>query len=161
MLRCSAMVLAVAVVIGSPPVGSGQQKQLPFSFVIRAAEEEIKPGSDVVVEITITNNSDRAIGMESMDISPYVAIVRAANGVLAPETEMGRSLKQKQRERISPNWVGSRFGVRLQPGEAVHEKCVVSERYDMTAPGRYSIQLERLWGRAGVPSNTVMVAVVP
>jgi hypothetical protein len=129
--------------------------------VIRAAEDETRTGSDVVVEITITNSSDRPIGMEAMGISPYVVIVRGGNGVPAPETEMGRSLEQRQRERIAPGWVGNRFGVTLQPGQAVHEKCVVSEQYVMTVPGRYSIQLERLWGRTAVPSNTVMVAVVP
>jgi len=152
--------LVLAIVFGSV-CSPGQQRQVPFSVVIRAPENEIKSGSDIVVDVTITNTSDSAIGLEVMEISPYVAIVREANGLLAPETELGRKLKQRQRDRIDPNWAGSRIGSGLQPGESVHAKCIVSERYDMNAPGRYSIQVERLWGRSAVPSNTVNVTVIP
>ena len=108
-MRLLGAVVVLMVVAGSVSA-VGQQRRIPFSVVVRALESEIKSGSDVIVEITITNTSDAAIGLEGMEISPYVAIVREASGLLAPETELGRKLKQKQRERMDSGLVGSRFG---------------------------------------------------
>ncbi|HEY6351424.1 MAG TPA: hypothetical protein VI636_18630 [Candidatus Angelobacter sp.] len=48
----------------------------------------------------------------------------------------------------------------LNPGEAQTRECVLSDFYDMTAPGKYSIEVQELDGRA-VRSNVVTVTVVP
>jgi hypothetical protein len=134
----------------------------PFSVVISTEQTEIKSGSAITVKVTLTNTSERVIALEMMDVSPLVAVVRGADGILSPETEYGRILKQKQRERANPNMTGGpRVGFKLEPGEPVVEECVVSNLYDMSRPGQYSIQFERIWHGTGVPSNIIKIKVIP
>lgn len=134
-----------------------QGRRAPFSFVISAPKTEVKSGSAVAVHATVTNTSDVPI---ALDGTGCVAVVRGADGNLSPETDLGRKLKGKQRERISPGFGGSRVGEALEPGKSISEECIVSDLYDMTHPGQYSIQLERTWHRGVVPSNTIKVKVI-
>jgi hypothetical protein len=48
----------------------------------------------------------------------------------------------------------------LNPGEMQTRECAVSDLYDMTAPGKYSIEVQQLDGRP-VQSNSVTVTVAP
>lgn len=140
-------------------VAQGVRKPIPFSFSIASADE-IKAGSQVIVHITTTNTSDSTVGLEVMEVSPYIAIVRGADGILSPETAQGRKIKEKQKNHLDPNFTGGRQSVHLEPGKSITEECTVSDLYDMSQPGRYTIQLERIWGRNVVPSNTVTVNIV-
>ena len=152
------MIVLLSLLVGAALPQTARQ-QIPFSFVIDAPNQ-VQSGSPITVRVTITNTSKATIGLDEMEVSPYIGIVRGADGILTPETEQGRKIKEKQKQRVDPNFVASRFASPLGPGKSVTAECVVSKLYDMSVPGKYSIQLERIWGRNVIPSNTITVNVV-
>jgi hypothetical protein len=160
-IRTRLFAASLLLAIGTAIAESNELREVPFSLVISASSNELKAGSDVRVKITITNTSTAPIGVEIGDVYPYTVIVRSADGNPSAETERGRKLKQKQRNSMDPGLARSQVGEGLEPGQAITDECVVSNFYDMTRPGQYSIQLERIWSRRLVPSNTITVRVVP
>lgn len=56
-------------------------------------------------------------------------------------------------------WQGKPATYTLKPGETQTRECDVSDFYDMTSPGKYSIEVQQLDGRP-VHSNVVTVTVV-
>jgi hypothetical protein len=125
-----------------------------------SAPSEVKSGSAVAVQIKIRNTSDTAIGFEPME-APYVVIVRDVHGNPSSDTEKGRKMREKQRELFSPLNRGSAFLLPLQPGESITHEWTVSDLYDMSRPGSYSIQLQRFWNNRLIPSNTIKVRIIP
>jgi hypothetical protein len=150
-----------------------------ISLTIDATEETVKSGSGVKLVITLANQLDRdivvwlsAIGAEGT----YRVDVRDEKKNPPPDTKLGLlrngHVDAKDLDRdlgrfgFTPEeLVGTRgpFPFTLKAGQSFTQSLLVTSLYDMTKPGKYSIQIvkERDEGGVFAKSNTVTVAVTP
>jgi len=140
----------------SMPMESENQK---FKITVSADNSEVKTGSDVCVETSLTNTS-------SHDLFISFAV---GNGTLDFDYEVrfeGRDLISAK--PLPGRFVGSVEGGELKPNDvrSVHE-CL-NKRYDLSKPGKYMIRAVRgAWINTkakkikSIRSNVVTITVVP
>ncbi len=151
-LGSSLLLLAAALAESTPP----------FSLTITAPQPGVKAGSGVIVDLTLTNNSDRVAELQfTGSLCDYAAVeVRDSAGNLAPDTEVKSKSDCAHREGA-----GSAGFYRLKPNESKRDSIVVSMFSDMSQPGEYSVQVmwkaPKEFGGVVVKSNTITVTVTP
>src|ERR1700722_196336 len=126
-----------------------------FTLAISEPHSTIKAGAKVTIHIGMTNTSDKPIGLRALiqDYGYIVDLTVVDNGTAALDTERGRQWKKDGGTRQ----LTSGPIVLLKPGETRKGSLVISDLYDLTHPGKYSVQVRR----GTVKSNTITVAVVP
>ncbi len=134
LLKCALTLVTLAVCAAS----STQSSTPPFALTLQAAENPVKAGSEVTVDITLSNSSNRAmhisLGLSELD---YAFELRDSQNRIPPETELARN--SKGRPYFSNDHV-----FYLQPGETLPKApLVVSKFYDLSRPGKYTIQASR------------------
>ena len=120
-----------------------------FSLSIRAHDREVASGDRIELQITKTNLSGHTLLVGSSRIAAYTFDVRR-NGVLLPETEQARNL----REHPLPDPM---IDGNLPPHGWAIDIVAVNEFRDMRQPGVYTVQVRE----GSVKSNTVTVTVTP
>jgi len=138
---------------------SMESENQKFKITISADNSEVKTGSDVCVDTSLTNTS-------SHDLFISFAV---GNGTLDFDYEVrfeGRDLIPAR--PLPEPFVGSVEGGRLKPHDvrSVHE-CL-NKRYDLSKPGKYMIRAVRAaWINTknkkirSIRSNIVTITVVP
>lgn len=154
----------------------GQQTTQPvtpvFSLAISTAKGVVKTGSPIQIDITVKNVSDHGISLSTFYIRPNVetsdrVTIVDADGSKSLETELARrSLGHStpEDESRSPTVVtGKLVFLNLKAGQSFTYQLNVNELYDLSVPGKYSIQIERLndEGNVSVKSNKITVTVIP
>jgi hypothetical protein len=134
----------------------------PFSLTIRLLHDIAKAGSQIRVEVVLTNTSDHEIGiLKSAPEADYMVEVRDANGNMAPDTDFGRRQKDPASVKVS----SATPLYSLKPGESLHDEIQIERLYKISGPGKYSIQASRTvpeeMGSGVVKSNMVNVTVTP
>jgi hypothetical protein len=128
----------------------------------------VKAGSPVRVKITTTNTSDREVVYYETGPWHYNIYVRDATGAYAPDTPEGLGKHPWSPRRTGGGGVFSgpsfRFRLAIGPGKKQEDEVDVTKEYDLSKPGKYTVQLERpdpenkgQWLR----SNTITVTVTP
>jgi hypothetical protein len=185
MSRLTSLFLTV-VLVG---VGGAAQSQKSastskpgFSVKIIAAHGIVKVGSEVCLIATLTNTSDHQIGISMVPgrdqtftdchdrinqrmLKCYKVEIRDERRSLISE------IKPKFFEPVVDAhgsitmdlYLGSSQERYLKPGEAVKDELVVSNRYDLSQPGKYTIKVQRIDTEtmAMVESNTITMTVTP
>jgi hypothetical protein len=147
-------VLAPAVLAASPPQGSP-----PFSLTIEPARETFRPDSQVELKLTLKNTSTREISIRDTNRwCDYGLEVRGGGGQPAPETPYKLQLDCGFHVTI-----GRRVIKILRPGESYDDAMFVNQIYNLSRPGKYTIQASREIpkeiGQGTVKSNIVTVTV--
>jgi hypothetical protein len=130
----------------------------PFALTLDAEENPVKVGSEVKVDIMLTNSSNRAMHMSyGLTESDYAFEVRDSQNRVPPETEFAR--KSKGRGYFSNDHL-----FYVQPGESLPKApLVVSKFYDLSRPGKYNIQVSRAvpkeLGDGTIKSNVVTITI--
>jgi hypothetical protein len=125
----------------------------PYSVAIKTDAQEVKSGSKVAVDVALTNATDRTVVAPPAELEAmrFVVIVsQEAGDPLAP-TDRGKEWNRQG------GWSGSGPIFPMEPGTTTHRKIIASDLYDMTRPGKYSIQLQR----NDMSSNTITVTILP
>jgi hypothetical protein len=149
----AALLLLAAAVAESVP---------PFSLTITTPHPEVKAGSGVRVDLTLTNNSDRVAEFQfTGSLCDYAAVeVRDSAGNLVPDTEV-KSKSDCAHQEIT----GANGMYRLKPNESKRDTIAVSMFSDMSKPGEYSVQVmwkaPKEFDSVVVKSNTITVTVTP
>jgi hypothetical protein len=108
----------------------------------------------------LTNTSNRRVLIQERNpATDYQFDVRDDRGTAVPETDLGRKLKEPP---VVP--MNSRnFERYLRPNESTKETIAVSDLYDLSHPGQYTIQVSRAVSNKPkdgvVKSNTITVTV--
>jgi hypothetical protein len=160
--------LAILVLIGTH-VGAARsaqeaQKAIPaLSIVASATEDVVRAGSQVTLKVSVKNELTETLveptdGMNRPERN-YAIKITDDHGNVPPLTNYGRALIKHEGviiDRCCPSMI-------LQPGETRNEDVVVTSLFDLSKPGKYTIQLERFDNsiKAGVKSNAVAVTVTP
>jgi hypothetical protein len=160
-------ILAIAII----GVALAQTVQRPFSLSISVAHDTVKAGSPIVVKIQFKNISDHDIsrvvrpeGAAHGELLGFPPIVRDDQGKEPPLTRQGRLIFGRQTPADRTIYSGTSVGgTAMHPGHVITPEIRLSELYDLSAPGKYTIQV---WtyddeNKEKVMSNTVTVTVVP
>jgi hypothetical protein len=150
--------ILASILVAACALSSARGATTPFTLTLEAEENPIKAGSEVKVGITLRNSSNHAIdvglGLAEMD---YALGVRDSQNRIPPETEFAR--KSKGRGYFSNETVFT-----LQPGETLpKEMLVISKFYDVSRPGKYTIQVSRAVPKelvgGTVKSNAITITI--
>lgn len=133
-----------------------QTQTPPFSLII-TSNESVPPNAQVILEITVKNNTDHEIGLlETNPECDYPAEVRRQGGAMATETAHRRQLQTCGQGGLVTH-------IYFKPHESkVVDKIAVSSLFDMNPVGQYSIQIMRKvpeeLGVGTVKSNVLTVS---
>ena len=180
------VLLSIALVFGVFAAAAPPLRKPPFSLTIRTTQDVVTAGSEVRVVITLTNISDHDI-YDSVPVtsSPagenyYGIEIRDDKGVRAPLTRFGYIARGEKPPPDKPaqsqngnadqtrDWGGSFYSgseltVTVEPGKDSYAAIIANQQYDLSRPGKYSIQVSH-WdyeSKTIVLSNTITVTVVP
>lgn len=124
-----------------------------------------------MVLVNLTNTSDKDVFLSGVcapkaDVDGFRIEVADAQGKVAPETSVLRWLRgesvPKPEEPVTAGTSGPRCGI-VPPKQFSNGGFVLNRFYDLTKPGRYTIQVQRTdpTSKVTVKSNTITVTVTP
>jgi hypothetical protein len=137
-----------------------------LSLTISASESVAKAGSPVKLTIIATNASDHDVVYYDGPSGLYRIYVRDATGGIAPETPEGVRKHPWSPHRTGGGGVisGPSFREHLGAGEKQETDIDLTKEYNLSQPGKYTVQVERpdpenkgKW----LKSNTITVTVTP
>lgn len=119
-----------------------------------------RAGGKVMVRVTTLNESDHPITYRNTNSCNYSFKVFTSAGTLAPETEQKKQVNCESKGGLEIT--GRDILMTLKPGESSGENITLTEWYDMSQPGEYSVQVDRTFPGVGhFSSNIVYVTVAP
>jgi len=159
-VAASAVCLGAAVLLLAPELARCAAPE--FSITANAEYAEVKSGSLVLVNVTLTNLSSHVVSFAlSNPLCDYVVEVRDGTGRLAPDTEDKSKADCSHRGEIS----GATGVYRLKPHESVKLRIPISMFSDLSRPGDYSVQVAwrapKELGNAVVRADTIRITVTP
>lgn len=164
------LVLLVAVASGPFAVpGNAKSNSAPYSITIAAPQNPVKAGSEVAVDIVVTNTSDHEIVVsrsnaeKRAELSGYTVEVWDQKQRLTPESEYGLELKGQGTPAGPVVTVNSDLLFTVQPGKQLKDTLIVSKLRDMSRPGTYTVQVQLSRPETGIlaKSNKITVTVIP
>lgn len=131
----------------------------PISLSIRPAQETTKRGSDVTINVTLTNPTNHAVSFTDRNSAcDYAVDVHDSAGLPAPQTEYKRTLNCGTKLADGRNII-----VTLKPGESRQEQLIITRVCDLGRPGKYSVRVLRTFpneiGDGTAASNTTEIRV--
>lgn len=158
--------LAVVVCLAGTESSHAQTASVEpsFSIAITAAKQTVKLGDDIRITVTLTNSSPRQMYLENERNDPaqdYMVSVQDENGKRPMFTK----------DFSTPRELSSSYFEEIKPGDGLKSEIVLNAIYDISTPGKYTVQLWKairpnLFAGAApamqgvVKSNTITVTVV-
>jgi hypothetical protein len=169
----SIKVAAATVLLASAELAFGQNaapddRKASFTMSISLKDSTVKPGSEVALGIELTNTSTKAISLwrSRSGPPPYAIKILDRQARSASLTAKGKAFQNgeaviRENGRIVRAFPGSGTQVSIAPGETAKDSIYIDDQFDLTQPGTYTIQLERVdpASKVGVKSNTVTLTV--
>ncbi len=140
-------VLVLPVLAQSGPEARGEDK-VPFSIAISMPATELRSGSQVWVDVTLTNTADQILMVPRIQL-----VVRDMQGRPAKLT---REAEAEESQGPAP---GSQRGTFIDPGKSVESDEVISKSYDLSRPGEYVVQAVASYGGLKAKSNQLTVII--
>lgn len=134
------------------PQAQQSSARLPFSLFISTPSQKVKSGSEMKLKIAMTNLSNQQIffGPHTGKLAPSGLIVHDRNNEPVAE--------------LSENPNGPHFGsyvrMQLNPGTTMHFERILNQEFNLTQPGKYTVQAVREYGGQTVMSNVISITVV-
>jgi len=153
--------LRVLLLVAALPVAPGgwaqsaqpsQNAKPPFSISISLAQDVVKAGSEVSLDIVLTNTSDENIvisGWKDQSCEIYEIEIHDSEGKRLPQRN--ECLPSENPNQITVCVSASSPVIRLcvpqnqvlKPHGEMKEEVLVNELYDLSRPGKYTIQAQR------------------
>jgi len=166
--------VTVTVVQGATPYVP-TVPQPPISVTIQpVGGASVFPGGKVAIEVTTKNTSNHWLNertaSDKRDLQRFFRVdVQDSQGGTPPESDFGLSVGN--RDNVPPKYLpgnanpgrGDVAGATYNLGEERTQVVSVSDLYDLSKPGQYTIQVRR-WDdetKTWVKSNTLTVTVTP
>lgn len=159
-------ILLLLALFGLTDFSSAQNTQQPFALTIRTAQSVVKTGSEIRVEVTLTNTSGRdialtkSVGDDAAEFN-YVIDMHDGHGKPLAETEHHRRVKAEDSLPITH----SNQILTLKPGESLKENAILNNLYDISRPGKYVILAQRdvpqELGKGVIKSSPITITVAP
>ena len=152
-------------------IAQAQPTKPAISLRISAKQNVIQAGSELQLTIVATNIIDHDISLfrgkgEAEGEFNYKIDVRDDKGIAPSRTWYGNRLQGKDVDEPKDSAqatliVSSDVLLPIQPGGTLTEVIIVNKMFDLSQPGKYSIQAQRLdpGSRMVVKSNIITVTV--
>jgi hypothetical protein len=136
------------------------------AITIKTAQNKVAAGSNVEVDAEIRNISTGNIlfGVDQMETTSFFWDIRDSGNKPVPMTEYGIKANHAEptQEGAPPRvLLRSTFSAELAPGKAVTQTLALTKEYDLSKPGKYTIQASRFDGNVVVKSNVITLNVTP
>jgi hypothetical protein len=132
-----------------------------FTLSISAQEASVRSGTDVQIDVVVTDVSSQEVLVETNWVRPYVEItdhitITNGSGGKAARTKLGRAASES-----NASLTGKIVDIQLKPNKPFTYKLDLSQLYDLTKPGKYNVQIQRLDSNTNsvVTSNLVTLTV--
>lgn len=174
-LRILASILATAAALAAQSAHPTSQKEPRFSISVSVEPEIVEAGSEVWVKATLTNKAKATTFADLTDKakdkiilyvhSQYLAeldfpvYMYDAEGNLAALKGYGRTvIKHENPPLVDPN-----VPLTLRPQDSFTGVIELSKLYDLTIPGKYTVQVQIFddFTKGVVKSNTVALTIEP
>lgn len=135
-----------------------------FSLTISTPDQVVKSGAEVKLKVAFANNTAQplhyATGAPGRNGGPGFDIdIHDSQGKRISETPYGLKIQGKARHRP---FAGSVFAATVQPGDTVELEVLLSREYDISEPGKYTVQAtEKGPNPQQGKSNIVTITVTP
>lgn len=132
-----------------------------FAIIISTQHKEVAVGTPLLVRATMTNTSAHVIGGgTSMGTAMHIMIFDSEGKEVPEAPELSK--KQAKEPGLMPR-TGTIFTAAVKPGRPYTEIFDVTEDYDLSRPGKYTIQAQKWDGfsKSRVKSNTITLTVTP
>jgi hypothetical protein len=165
-------ILFVLFMLGAAGIAWSQTPQEPFSITISAEKPQVRAGDPVYIKIAMKNISDHDVDCTMNAVDALDRNFRY--DILDENSQTVQKIPKKYPQ------IGDDINISpciIQPGETAHAFAgLVSILYDLTRPGKYTIQVARgVWGDGNRPgtagrgensqpvvkSNTITITVLP
>jgi hypothetical protein len=142
-------------------VTSSYAENAPLSMTISSIPANIDPNDDFFVNITVKNISTKPFSMGHFktliaETKPYDIYVTDQYGKSIPYRKDLRHPEQM----LGFNEVAL---VTLQPGEFFVDRVVLDDLFDLSKPGRYTVEIDRKllreWGGWELHSNRITITI--
>jgi|APFre7841882630_1041343.scaffolds.fasta_scaffold170242_1 hypothetical protein len=137
----------------------------PFSLKLDVAPSNAKTGSNLVIEVDLTNNTNELLGIEVCLAGKvecnFEIYVRDSHGNSAPETRYLKAVRHEDTGLPRLLALQSIVGTSIEPGKTIKFFSELPTLFDLSHPDRYEIQVER-WDshtNKSVQSNVSHVTV--
>jgi hypothetical protein len=129
----------------------------PIPVTLSLTKNVVKSGEKIAIHVRLKNSSRQDLNFSYPEGDPLTCVVAVhdENGNAVADTKLGLALKAQHAGLERPP-----VSYAIHPGEAQTRDCNVNDLYQMSPPGKYSIEIQQLDGRP-VHSNVVAVSVVP
>ena len=135
-------VLVVLVILISAVLTFGHRPSVkqPFEIRISAESQSVKVGSSAMISVRLTNNSNR-----SLDLSGtfYDLTGQDSNFIFEVRDQRGRMVAKRTYPHAELAGGKAILGRVVNPGGTLTENQDVARIYDMTRPGKYTVQVSR------------------
>jgi hypothetical protein len=142
---------------------ANQELPITWAISIATAQTTVKVGSDVFIQISLTNRSGRTIHVfwlnDTAKYDEYKIVVLDEAGKMPPRTPVGRIYVDHDPDIV----VGEAHVIPnrdVKDGEVLKENLDISKLF-VLQPGKYTVQLERGEGATAAKSNTITLTVIP
>jgi hypothetical protein len=138
---------------------TGQTLPHAFSLRITTPNQVVRAGSEVNVEVAITNESDSRIYF-SWEVSPIKMQVLNSDGKavsVIPKVKKASRLPPPKPGEARPGPGGSYSSAKIDPGSTTHLNYGVTREFDLSQPGKYTLQATREVDGNVVKSNTITI----
>jgi hypothetical protein len=160
------LALLTVILVGAvvPDAQSAPRHPKPaFSISISTAHEFLKLGDELEIEIATRNTSNQELMFSQdgiKDLNLQVEVRDAAGQEPRLTADYDRRLHPKTREDLP---FGGSHADLVKPGRISKEKIILTRMFDLTAPGKYMIQVHRFdeISKTEVKSNSISVIVNP
>ena len=167
-VRCSAVAALFAVILSMAATPSFAAH--PLSIHIKTSHTSFKAGDQIKVSINFRNISDKPVAFSGAcapkgDVDGFRIEVTDGQGNSAPETNVLRWLRGEPGSKppeLTSGTSGPACGA-VPPGGFENSGFVANRFYNLSKPGKYTIQVERTDSATNlaVRSNTITVTVTP
>jgi hypothetical protein len=137
---------------GASPINAA-----PIPLTLSLTKNVFKAGEKIDIHVRLKNSSRQDLNFSYPEGDPLTCMVAVhdESGNAVANTKLGLALNAQHAGLQRPP-----VSYAIHPGEAQTRDCNVNDLYEMSAPGKYSIEVQQLDGRP-VHSNVVAVSVVP
>jgi len=171
-MTCMVRAFACSLAVTAVAAALAQKAPRPFSLDISVPHDTVKMSAPIVVEVQLKNTSDHVIYRTSLpggeihgEMVGFPPIVRDANGKEPPLTKWGRLVfgRDTPEDNSSGLVLNGLLRVPMPPGEVMKTEIRLSELYDLSMAGKYTVQVRRYdqENKERVRSNIIAVTVVP
>lgn len=155
------------------PVGAADaqaaddQRRADYSLTISTGRTEFHPGEQVNVRVTLKNISERPL--LAAKLTPpgaadlhYKTYVYDESGSLASETKYGKMLRTDKGENGKETVIVENGGMLryLKAGESAEEDMTLNKLFDLSKPGKYTVQVQGRGDTEGLAKSNVITIVI-